>query len=266
MYSELERIVSAVEVMENVFCIRNKNGKILLVSLGFENVIKNSKLEDGYYIYDDKCYIQSRQEIKTKTDFFYLETLTDITKLYNKLNTLKEENKNLKIDSVTSLPTRRELDLHINKMDIKNNIVVMCDIDDFKFINNNYGHQMGDQILNIFGKNLKESIRDEDFVGRYGGEEFIFKTDNINTVLKRLNEIRENLENRLNCNDVPLITFSTGIAICKDNDEIKSIINLADRALYFIKNNGKNANGIYDRDTHRCMLIDKSRQKTLSKI
>jgi diguanylate cyclase (GGDEF)-like protein len=83
-------------------------------------------------------------------------------------------------DELTGLPNRRGLNeflgrlLSIARRHDEQGIVAFLDLDDFKTINDHYGHDTGDRLLNVFAKALKSSLRDSDFVARIGGDEFIF--------------------------------------------------------------------------------------------
>lgn len=123
---------------------------------------------------------------------------------------------------------------------------LMIDVDDFKAVNDTYGHQAGDMILRQIGELLQRSLRVTDFKARYGGEEFT-------VLLPRTNSagafcVSENLRTAFASNDfvVPSknlhLTVSIGVASCSrfDNLSPQQVIRLADRALYRAKRGGKN--------------------------
>lgn len=131
---------------------------------------------------------------------------------------------------------------------------ILIDIDDFKKINDNYGHDKGDEVLKEFGTLLKENTRYTDLIYRYGGEEFViilpdFNIERAHAVIERLRETVEahpftehNLE----------ITFSAGISGLDSgllNDENLStadeLIRRADMAMYSAKQSGKNQTKFY---------------------
>ncbi len=122
----------------------------------------------------------------------------------------------------------------------------MIDIDDFKSINDRFGHQAGDEVLRQTGKLLRKSLRKSDFITRYGGEEFT-------VLLPRTNgagayRAAENLRSNFMLHDFILpstsvrITISIGITACTTFDHLdaQDIIMEADNALYRAKRNGKN--------------------------
>lgn len=123
--------------------------------------------------------------------------------------------------------------------------VMMVDVDNFKKINDTYGHQVGDKVLASIAKVIKESIRECDIVGRYGGEEFIvIVKDDKNSYLKIAERIRNNIENtaiNIGENEIIKVTSSIGITKMDATDKtFQQIISEADKALYEAKNSGKN--------------------------
>ncbi|MFV0563914.1 GGDEF domain-containing protein [Malaciobacter mytili] len=151
-----------------------------------------------------------------------------------------------KIDKLTSLYNRNIFDIEFVKLIEKNNkfSIILLDIDDFKFINDTYGHKIGDEILIIVSKILKATLRKDDFIARWGGEEFIillnetsndnlFKiADNIRVVIKENKQIRNIIKKEL--------TVSVSIATLKDNETKDEFFIRVDKTLYKAKNKGKN--------------------------
>ena len=125
--------------------------------------------------------------------------------------------------------------------------VILLDIDHFKHVNDTHGHLMGDTILKDFASILKGSVRETDFVGRWGGEEFIIvcpKTDKEGAVGLAQN-LRAKIENSLFATRDKQ-TASFGVVECKEKDDISSIIDNADKALYRAKKSGRNQVVCYD--------------------
>lgn len=123
--------------------------------------------------------------------------------------------------------------------------VLMLDIDHFKSINDTYGHQVGDLVIQEVSAVLKEILRDTDSVGRYGGEEFAVILPE--TTLEQASEVAERIRCRINghafasnLKDLP-ITVSLGIATSEvGTDKIDEMFKQADKALYQAKANGRN--------------------------
>lgn len=129
--------------------------------------------------------------------------------------------------------------------------LIMCDIDFFKNINDSYGHQVGDEVLQQMARELERSIRLEDIVARYGGEEFVFLIPNLDMqVLRRLMEsIRRNIEdNVFICKGIQQkVTISLGAYLTQESKEDLDIcIKNADDALYKAKKTGRNKAVIYN--------------------
>ena len=122
---------------------------------------------------------------------------------------------------------------------------MMIDVDNFKNINDTYGHQVGDKVLATVAETIKESIREDDIVGRYGGEEFIvIVKDDYNSNLKMAERIRGNIEKiiiNVDNNNFIKVTSSIGITKMDAKDKtLQQIISDSDKALYEAKNTGKN--------------------------
>lgn len=126
--------------------------------------------------------------------------------------------------------------------------VCIIDIDNFKEINDTYGHQIGDGVLKKFTKIIESNLRPYDMLGRYGGEEFIIilKRSDIATSISVINRILQVIRAtsfRFYSIDINL-TFSAGISnskeIKKENITVNDLVRLADKRMYEAKNIGKN--------------------------
>ena len=123
--------------------------------------------------------------------------------------------------------------------------VCLLDLDDFKRINDTYGHLAGDIVLRDFAQTIKQDIRKEDYVARYGGEEFIVLftgarcVDNGTDCALRLQAITRRLTFKNIHSDICL-TVSIGMTIYRFNESIDDLLTRADTAMYQAKNSGKN--------------------------
>ncbi len=162
-------------------------------------------------------------------------------------NKLKKANKEIYLDKLTGLNNRKLLDylqneFQLNKMDYT---VVYIDLNDFKPINDTYGHDVGDEVLIYFSHKLKSIIRETDFIIRMGGDEFLvvlpktITTEAISKFCRRLHEIQL----------VPVtigqitmdIKFSYGFAKSIDTEgNFSKVIEQADRKMYESKHASKN--------------------------
>jgi len=123
--------------------------------------------------------------------------------------------------------------------------VIMLDIDHFKSVNDKYGHQGGDQVLQIFAEACQEVIRSTDIMGRVGGEEFALLLPD--TPMKSAFNLAERLRERINkypylAGDMLIdITASLGVAeLHSDDNEFRMLLQRADEALYKAKHAGRN--------------------------
>ena len=128
--------------------------------------------------------------------------------------------------------------------------LIMFDLDHFKAINDNYGHLAGDEVLRQVSEVTKETVRDTDIVGRYGGEEFgIILTDSDLEAAKRLAErLRKNIENLVIEFEGLTINMTASIGIAEYISEIEKheqLIDRADQALYHSKQSGRNCSTVY---------------------
>jgi diguanylate cyclase (GGDEF)-like protein len=130
--------------------------------------------------------------------------------------------------------------------------VLMVDVDHFKSINDRYGHQAGDEVLRSIARRLASTIRDDDYLGRFGGEEFVVIVypcpgDVIGLVGERLRKAVARTPFRIESAGDPFdlpVTISVGGALFEglgsDDATEDELIKLADAALYESKTNGRN--------------------------
>lgn len=122
--------------------------------------------------------------------------------------------------------------------------IIICDVDHFKKINDLYGHNAGDTVLIELARIFTLSIREQDCVARWGGEEFLFILPQ--TVAKNAHALAVKIQQKLqghlvNYQDKQIeLTVSMGIAQFNDDQSIDEIINCADKYLYQAKNSGRN--------------------------
>jgi diguanylate cyclase (GGDEF)-like protein len=154
-------------------------------------------------------------------------------------------------DDLTGLYNRRGL-FELGRREVERAVrfghclsVLMLDIDHFKAVNDSYGHQTGDQVLQILSKRCLENIREIDILGRYGGEEFVIllpesNPENTQQVAERLRKLIENQPFPTRQGSVQ-ITISLGLAtVCEREEDLAALIERADQALYIAKRSGRN--------------------------
>ncbi len=161
-------------------------------------------------------------------------------------------------DTLTGLANRAWLEEQMQKRFIlcqeqsRNMSVVFIDLDHFKKLNDRHGHQMGDQVLEKFGKTLQSLIREGDLAGRWGGEEFliILPDEAANAAQVFARRIIQRLEKIPMANDGqnPIhVSVSIGIACLDDGGfgSAEELIDAADKSMYFIKRTGRGGMAVY---------------------
>jgi diguanylate cyclase (GGDEF)-like protein len=120
--------------------------------------------------------------------------------------------------------------------------IMILDIDDFKKVNDTYGHLVGDDVLKQFAQILSQNIRETDKIGRWGGEEFLIVCPN--TKKEDLRKVAEGLRTEIETHDfangIDKLTASFGLSMFDEAKDIEQVLNQADKNLYKAKSNGKN--------------------------
>jgi diguanylate cyclase (GGDEF)-like protein len=164
------------------------------------------------------------------------------------------------VDPLTNLYNRRyfnDISRHIlsrAKREKQTFSVLMIDIDNFKLINDTYGHLVGDKVLVIVSNILLKSIRVSDIAIRFGGEEFIIilpntNVDDASTIAKKINKVVSKKDIDIEKGHILKLTISIGVSECDclcDTD-IDHIIHRSDEALFEAKRSGKNKVIVYEK-------------------
>jgi diguanylate cyclase (GGDEF)-like protein len=140
-------------------------------------------------------------------------------------------------DPLTGLLNRSALARWIEESHVFDGLLVVCDLDDFKPLNDRYGHLAGDEILRGVGHLIRRSIREEDLAFRWGGDEFVifFKSADRELVESRMRTIEERLkEFHLRQHEIVAVRFSWGIAPAAGRT-IRDTLAEADRLMYEAK-------------------------------
>ncbi|RTE03611.1 sensor domain-containing diguanylate cyclase [Paenibacillus whitsoniae] len=146
-------------------------------------------------------------------------------------------------DNLTGLYARHYLDEQANAMQKKDfcGSLIVVDIDNFKRVNDTYGHQVGDKILIQVSQIIKSSIRDSDIAARWGGEELAIYLPQVTK--DQAVQIAERIRTRVMQETQPQVTVSCGVSDWNWDEErisVESLFYRADMALYQAKNNGRN--------------------------
>ena len=156
-------------------------------------------------------------------------------------------------DGLTGLYNRKFLEEHTKKLipqalrDKFNIGVLLLDMDHFKAVNDEYGHDIGDKVLKELSRILNETVRESDIIIRYGGEEFIVLLVNVKTESDAL-EVANKIRTRVSENEIDVYagsklrkTISIGLSMFpQDSSSLESVIKHADIALYEAKSKGRN--------------------------
>jgi len=162
---------------------------------------------------------------------------------------LKEAEKQSASDRATGLLNKEAFKDRVTQMTSPSeDSLVIIDIDNFKLINDEHGHNFGDKIIERLAEILKQSLHGDDLIGRFGGDEFILFLRNVNAeiALKLIEKLRKKCES----NEFP-IKFSAGITEYNPNISYDENFKVADQALYESKEHGKNNSTILLHDHNK---------------
>jgi diguanylate cyclase (GGDEF)-like protein len=177
-----------------------------------------------------------------------------LAKTYNKMysafkKSIESLNYEASHDKLTGLYNRAGYDVLRSGIDLNTSAVLLIDADNFKSINDNYGHVIGDCVLKKIAAQLKNTFRVEDYICRIGGDEFVVFMRHVHKGLSPLIEDKIGLINRTltdrKLDSLPPISISVGIAFGEDEADIDSLIEHADEALYVVKENGRRGYSFY---------------------
>lgn len=220
--------------------------------------IINKIIESGNIFGPIKQHLIKTKKNNTLTVDFSISPIDENTVMlmFHKLNSKKNQQHRPLLyqfshDALTRLANRNTLQqsikhLHNDYENLGNTYsILLLDIDRFKLINDNYGHNIGDQLLQLIAEQMQLFIRDKDNIGRWGGEEFlcILPDADINTACKIADRLCQGIadqpfvvENR----EIPL-TVSIGVAnFPKDGSSPEELFRTANTTLYEAKKNGRN--------------------------
>lgn len=217
------------------------NTTMTMVMLSEEPIV-DREIEDCPLCQDKKVKFSRRSAISRTL----IHLVEEVSKELEERNIILKKMSHT--DSMTSLYNHRyfleALDREVQRsLRYKNNLsVAILDLDNFKEVNDNYGHQTGDQVLKIIANKIKDSCRDTDIVCRYGGDEFviIFTETGLNEAREVLERIRKNIREL----SFPKLDIKMGLScgLAKlDLDQPGQLMKRADELLYTAKKTGKNS-------------------------
>lgn len=209
-----------VKLNHGAFLGAKKSGELIPIQINLTGYKINGKIHVLAAL-KDQTYIR-KLEYKTQIEPF--------TNLANK-DTIKQS-----LSTEIERSRRHEHSLSI----------IFIDIDRFKTINDNHGHQIGDEVIKALSDCIAERVRDSDVLGRFGGDEFIIICPECTGYQAAViaEQIRKKISN-LKIHDLD-ITISLGITECQNQDTVKTLLDRADRALYEAKEDGRNTIKLID--------------------
>lgn len=157
------------------------------------------------------------------------------------------------LDSLTGVFNRRMMELKVKQalqevQQFNRGMgVIMLDIDDFKQVNDTWGHDAGDYVLRAVARTLSGCVRPIDLVGRWGGEEFLLILSNMQPSLYELGKIAERCRKMIASVVIPnsvQVTGSLGATLLLSTDSSETALKRVDELLYRSKNSGRNQNSI----------------------
>ena len=271
-------LYTGIELRENARPLTKKETRLLNLLLDHLGLAVNYEMIDNY-VYENKTMTMDAlralvRRLRAKLAQDIIENVVDDgyrishvpdmpdrradTKAQEHIDALRRENSLLKMekeillkksttDPLTGLYNRikiQEIFLHEQQHFVQNEdqlSIILLDLDNFKSINDKYGHNIGDRYLQALAKTLSKTFRTIDIIGRWGGEEFIILLPR--TSLDDAKEIAARLKKQINsmkCPTLGLQTASYGLTTLMDNDTLSSFVGRADKVLFNAKEAGKN--------------------------
>ncbi|MGJ7920409.1 diguanylate cyclase domain-containing protein [Neobacillus sp. LXY-4] len=200
-------------------------------------MIQTGVIEGFILVMHKQPYHFSFESYKLLRSLIYHSTLAFVN------STLREELERMVItDYLTKLFTRNYLDqqIQLSMRDDSQGTFILIDIDNFKGINDTYGHQVGDDILIQVANVMRGNIRDSDVAARWGGEELAIYLPKVS--IERGSMIATRIVERVMEGTSPSVTVSCGVShwTKRKKDSVQQLFNRADQALYLAKTSGKN--------------------------
>ena len=153
-------------------------------------------------------------------------------------------------DELTGAYNRAGFDLLLSSLDLDSTYLMMLDVDNFKTINDTYGHETGDKVLKKLVQVLKKNFRSDDYICRLGGDEFVVFMVHSDEMQRKLIAMKlEKIDQELsNADDgVPSVSVSVGIVHGTQASDIETLLSKGDEAMYKSKERGKHTFTFYDK-------------------
>jgi len=214
------------KIRKQEYLIIGRSGREVKVELTATPVIDNNMVLGAVIlIYDSSIQLDLQRQLK---DLYETSVLDPLTQVSN-----RGEFERVLTDTIVS--SKKAGDFNAS--------LIICDIDFFKSINDNYNHHIGDLALVAFAKKLKEHVRAQDLICRYGGEEFVILCAqcDVDSAIERAEEIRSSLASTpMSMLEGKCITASFGVTQLRPTDTSTDFFVRADSALLKAKETGRN--------------------------
>jgi diguanylate cyclase len=224
------------------------SGKLGDISAEIEHVEDADSLKGimTRMVSDTKDMLDHNQKLEEQLD----ESSVVLEELKRDLENVRKE---ALTDGLTGLSNRKAFDNELERIAAEADqaeavfSLLMVDIDHFKSFNDNFGHQIGDQVLRLVARTLTDGVKGRDVAARYGGEEFaiVLPETPLKAAVTVGNALRravasKDVVNRNSGEKLGSITMSVGAAEYAGNEDVAELISRADAALYTAKHNGRN--------------------------
>jgi len=248
--------VDSIQLAKQTFTNKYKEiaKKTLLSYKTTNNRLNDIAQTQAKVIHDYEKQLDNLPQIKEEYINTQMNLSQEVERANQKIKDLSQQIKKLEnssnLDALTKIFNRRALDTFLKsicnkKPPLQHELyILLLDIDDFKQINDKYGHIAGDKVLILVANILKKTLRDGDKVFRYGGEEFLVVLNRIN--MTTCKDIGNRILNLISSNQLFYkgnglqVTVSIGATRFHQGDTSEVLIDRADKALYISKKNGKN--------------------------
>ncbi len=256
-YQEILEIVGLYQVV-TLFAapLYGNDGELRNVLIGYVEMRKYT-IPNRYLLKDNDLVILKFATEQLHSAMERLAYMEVIQKMNEQLSDMAIK------DQLTGLYNRQGFEGVMQEWDdetVKNRVVIYIDLDNFKYYNDNFGHELGDYVLVRFAQVLKEVVSNVGYAVRYGGDEFVlvlneknieYAKEVIANIFKRLETevladiLKQIGEDRVIPKEKEL-GFSAGVAECKESSEVMIALSNADKALYHIKKSTKNDFAVWD--------------------
>ncbi len=250
--AEIEKLMKNAEAEELATFLRERNAVCVVVIIQIISILAMVRLT-AYLGIDpilkavDRINADSPIMVIGADEFRYLAKAYN--KMYSKYRTsLEHLNFKASHDALTGAYNRAGYDLLMSGIDLDSTYMMLFDVDDFKSVNDNYGHDAGNQILIKVVRVLESVFRDDDYICRIGGDEFVVLMVHSGGIQRKLIESKMEQINKemANTSDgLPAVSLSIGIVQGKEAKDSSSLFEKSDAAMYESKKKGKHTYTFY---------------------